>query len=85
MINLLKPSTSYSLSKLQLGDLFFNTDNLEVNCLFNNARLLGKHYPCQDEIRKAVLVDATEFANNIGQEDNKELIDWLVTQYIERC
>lgn len=84
MINLTKkprPNTSHLVSLLQLGDLFFNTDNLEVNSLFDRAQ---DGYPSQSDISNAVMEDAIAFSANIGQESNHELIDWLVEHYLER-
>ena len=74
----------YTLSTIQIEDLFFNTDNLNVNSLFDRIKDLRDSYPSDAEIGRAVMDDAIEFALNMGQEDNHELIDSLVVSYIKR-
>ena len=74
----------YTLSTIQIEDLFFNTDNLNVNSLFNRVKDLCDSYPSDAEIGRAVMDDAIEFAMNIGEESNHELIDHLVVCYIKR-
>ena len=72
-------TTSYNASLANVGDLFFNTDNRNLDSLYNRD-----DSPCQSDVRAAVLEDAIEFTVNLGQAGNGDLIDWLVAHYLAR-